>query len=89
MSKPKSRRRREARPLALSPVLAQYLPAHRRPTGAAPGHPARQVLVRKNWFGIAVSRYRDGYEITFEDGRIFAAKTPWGLLLKMFKGFKK
>ncbi|KVP65562.1 hypothetical protein WJ96_04130 [Burkholderia ubonensis] len=90
MSKSSSRTRRAARPLRVSPLIAQYVPA------LATGSPAtlapqttRNLLVSKTWFGVTVNRYQNGYEIIFADGRKLSSGTPWGLLVQMFKGGAK
>jgi hypothetical protein len=40
-------------------------------------------------FGITVSRFRDGMELVYSDGRKITDRTPWGLLVKMFRGGAK
>jgi hypothetical protein len=49
----------------------------------------RQVLLRKTMFGITLTRYQDGCELVYADGRKLSAKGPWGLLGKIFRGAAK
>lgn len=88
MSKPTTRARRTAKPVRVSPLISRYVPGLQ--PGAAPvGLAPRQVLLRKTMFGITLTRYQDGCELVYADGRKLSAKGPWGLLGKIFRGAAK
>lgn len=40
----------------------------------------RKLLLRRAWKGVTVSRYADGLEIVFADGRKLAGASVWQLL---------
>jgi hypothetical protein len=65
-----------------------YVPGLR--AGAAPAGPTlRQVLLSRTMFGITLTRYQDGCELVYADGRKLSAKGPWGLLAQIFRGAAK
>lgn len=72
----------------LSPLAAALIQSL-GPTGeASPAQkplqaPPRKLLLRRAWRGVTVSRYADGLEIVFSDGRKLAAASVWKLLLAM------
>lgn len=90
MSKPTSRARRTAKPVRVSPLLSMYVP------GLQPGAPAapapsgcRQALVSKTVMGVTITRYRDGCELRYADGRTISARGPWDLLKRLLRGSAK
>lgn len=92
MSKNSSRHRRVAKPIQVSPLVANYVAALSPQTAlatpsAAPAG-AAVPLVSRTWQGVTVNRYRDGYEIVFSDGRKYQAASPWKLLIQMLRGRK-
>ena len=88
MSKPTTRARRTAKPVRVSPLISMYVPELQ--AGAALVGPAtRQALLRKTMFGVTLTRYQDGCELVYADGRKLAATGPWGLLMQIFRGASK
>ena len=88
MSKSTSRASRAAKPIRVSPLISMYVPSL-QPGAAPPAQPPRQVLLRKAMFGITLTRYADGCELVYSDGRKLAASGPWGLLREIFRGDAK
>lgn len=61
-----------------------------QPTAAVPPVGAgRQALVSKTVFGVTITRYRDGCELCYADGRKVSASGPWDLLMKLLRSGPK
>jgi hypothetical protein len=92
MSKSSSRAR-AVKPIRVSPLLTRYIPTlAAAPAGATAGvvaSPVREPLISKTIFGMTLNRFRDGLELVYADGHKLAARSPWGLLAKMFRRGKK
>lgn len=86
MSKNSSRHRRVAKPIQVSPLVANYVAALSPQPAVATS--SAVPLVSRTWQGVTVNRYRDGYEIVFSDGRKYQAASPWKLLIQMLRGRK-
>jgi len=88
MSKSSSRSR-VARPVRVSPLLTHYVPtlsAAPAGTAAAVSHsPVRAPLISKSIFGVTVTRFRDGVELVYSNGRKITAGSPLGLLVQLFR----
>ena len=89
MSKPTSRARRAAKPNRVSPLISMYVPGLQPGAAALPDSVGRQPLIRKTVFGVTITRYRDGCELVYEDGRTLSAHGPWDLLMKLLRGGAK
>lgn len=77
------------KPIALHPLFAQYVPTLRPQAGAPDTGGGRALLLRKSWRGATLSRYTDGYELVYPDGRKVEATGKWGLMLKVLRGAAK
>jgi hypothetical protein len=79
---------RVAKPVRVSPLLMQYVPAlAEAPASVAKASsPVRTPLRSKSMFGMTVNRFRDGMELVYSDGRKITDRSHWGLLFKMFRG---
>ncbi len=93
MSKPLSRAR-VAKPVRASPLLTRYVPTLAVAPASVPTEmpfvsPVRSPLISKTMFGMTLNRFRDGLELVYADGRTITDRSPWGLLVKMFRGGKQ
>lgn len=89
MTKPTSPAPRAAKPIRVSPLISMYVPSLQPGAAITQVRASRQMLLRKAMFGITLTRYADGCELVYADGRKLASTTPWGLLKQIFRGGAK
>jgi hypothetical protein len=88
-----SPRARVVKPVRVSPLLTRYIPTlavvPSDAAASAVASPVRTPLISKTMFGMTLNRFRDGLELVYSDGRKLTDRSPWGLLVKMFRGGAK
>jgi hypothetical protein len=83
---------RAAKPIKVPALISMYAPSIQSHAGVSPAAAitvGRQILIRKTLFGVTITRYVDGCEVVYADGRKISASGPWGILLKLFRGAAK
>jgi hypothetical protein len=76
------------KPVVVHALIAQYVPTL-RPSADVDTAGGRELLMRKTWRGATLSRYTDGYELVYPDGRKLSAAGKWTLMLKVLRGAPK